>query len=94
MESLNSQILASSIVLLVLLTIVVVIYFAVSSSKAKKQKKYYEDLHRDLKKGQKVAFGGGLYGEIVRLGTETCDIKVKSGAVIEVSRYAIQEIVK
>ena len=31
-------------------------------------------------------------GKLVRVGKETCDIEVKSGAVIEVSRYAVQEI--
>ncbi len=86
------NILASSLVLLVFLLVVGVILTIVNYLRMRKQKDYYKDIHVELAPGKKVAFSSGLIGKLVRVGKETCDIEVKSGAVIEVSRYAIQEI--
>ena len=90
--SLGEAVLASSIVLLVLMTLVGVVLFAFKAMRTRKQKGYYEKLHKTLESGQRVQFAGGLFGELVRVGRETCDVRVKSGEVIEVSRYAIQAI--
>ena len=86
------NILASSIVFLVFLAVIGVIFSIVSYRRMSKQKDYYKDVHTELAPGKKVAFASGLIGKLVRVGKETCDIEVKSGAVIEVSRYAVQEI--
>ncbi len=94
MENLWSNILASSIVLLVFLTVLALIYFWFSSKGVKKQTGFLEDMHKNLRVGQKVMFAGGLYGKLRRVGMETCDVEVAKDTVIEVSRYAIQEIVK
>ncbi len=94
MADLSSYIFASSIVLLAFLVILTLIYFLISSRGVKKQKQFLEEMHKDLKVGQKVMFAGGLFGHLRRVGNETCDIEVAKGTVMEVSRYAIQEIVK
>ena len=81
------NILASSIVFLVFLAVIGVIFSIVNYRRMSKQKDYYKDVHTELAPGKKVAFASGLIGKLVRVGKE-----VKSGAVIEVSRYAVQEI--
>ncbi len=86
------NILASSIVFLVFLLVIGVGATVANYLRMRKQKDYYKDVHTELAVGKKVAFSSGLIGKLVRVGKETCDIEVKSGAVIEVSRYAIQEI--
>lgn len=88
------SILSSCVALLILLAIMGVIFTLVSFFRTKKQQRYFEELHKDLRRGQKVTFGGGMFGKLVRIGTDTCDVEVKSGAVIEVSRFAIQTIEK
>lgn len=88
------SILSSCVALLILLAIMGAIFTLVSFIRAKKQQRYFEELHKDLRRGQNVTFGGGMFGKLVRIGNNTCDIEVKSGAVIEVSRYAIQSIEK
>jgi preprotein translocase subunit YajC len=87
-------ILASSGVSIVLILIILGLYAFFSSRGMKKQKEHFTDLHTQLKPGDKVQFSNGLFGTIKRVGKETVDIEVKSGAVIEVSRYAVSEIVK
>jgi preprotein translocase subunit YajC len=91
---LAQSVLGASIALLLFIAVGGVIYTVWSHGKVKKQKGYYEDIHKTLAVGQRVMFSDGLFGTVERAGQETCDIKVKSGAVIEVSRYAIQDIVK
>lgn len=88
------SILASSIVMLVFLAIIGLIYYIFSYRKMKNQKAVYKEIHLELAPGKKVMFAGGLYGTVQTVGTDICDVKLKSGAVVEVSRYAIQEIVK
>lgn len=88
------SVLSACTALLILIAIMGVVYAIYSAVKANKQKASFAELHANLKRGQRVAFAGGLYGRLVRVGEKTCDVEVKSGAVVEVSRYAIQEISK
>ena len=88
------NVLAACAALLILIAIMGVVYAIYSAVKANKQKAYFAELHSSLKVGQRVAFAGVLFAKLVRVGEETCDVEVKSGAVVEVSRYAIQQIVK
>lgn len=87
------SILASSIVLICLILLMVLIYYFVSRKGIKQQKEHFKQLHQELAVGQKVQFSNGIYGVLKKVGTETVDIQVKSGAVMEVSRYGITEIV-
>lgn len=70
------------------------IYYLFTRNNYKKQKKHFEDLHLNLKVGQMVEFSNGLIGKIVKTGTEFCDIEIKSGAVMTVSRFAITKTVE
>lgn len=92
MGGLGQSILGAFVALLAAVGVVGVIYAIHGARQSKKQQRYFEDLHSRMAAGQHVVFSGGLHGTLVRVGKETCDVKVKSGAVVEVSRYAIQSI--
>lgn len=87
------SILASSIVMIVFILLIGVLYGLLSMRKVKTQKQYFKKLHQELKVGRSVVISSSLYGTLTRVGDETVDIKTKSGAVIEVSRYAITAII-
>ena len=87
------NILASSIVMIVFVVVVILIYYLSSYRNLKQQKDHYKTIHQDLAVGQKVLFLNGVYGTLTRVGKDTVDIKVKSGAVMEVSRYAVTKII-
>ena len=78
--------------LLGLLAIMGLIYTIWSQINMKKKQKYFKELHTELKPGQEVLFAGGIYGTVKGIEGEKVQIKVRSGAVVDVSRYAIQEI--
>ena len=90
--TLSESILASSIVLLAFLAVMGVVYTVWSSVKMRKKRKYFEELHVELAPGQEVVFGGGIYGTVKRVDGDKVEVQVRSGAVMDVSRYAIQQI--
>lgn len=92
-QALWLAILASSIVLIALIALIVIVYYFVSKKGMKARKSHFENLHTSLKNGQTVVFSNGIYGQIQDVHKDTVDIKVKSGALMTVSRYAISEIV-
>ena len=85
MADFGANVLSSSVALLGLLGIMGLIYTVWSQINMKKKQKYFKELHTELKPGQEVLFAGGIYGTVK-------GIEVRSGAVVDVSRYAIQEI--
>ena len=86
MADFGASVLSSSVALLGLLVIMGLIYTIWSQINMKKE------LHTELKPGHEVLFAGGIYGTVKGIEGEKVQIKVRSGAVVDVSRYAIQEI--
>ncbi len=91
-ENFLDNILASSIVLLAFMVIMGTIYTVWSYFKLRKKRKYFEGVHTELAPGQEVVFGGGIFGKVRAIHGEKVQIEVRSGAVMDVSRYAIQQI--
>ena len=85
MADFGASVLSSSVALLGLLVIMGLIYTIWSQINMKK-------MHTELKPGHEVLFAGGIYGTVKGIEGEKVQIKVRSGAVVDVSRYAIQEI--
>lgn len=93
MENLLQQIILTSIILIVFVILTLGVYYLASRRELKNKKKHFENLHLNLTKGQTVEFSNGLIGKITKVGEEYCDIQIKSGAVITVSRFAITRLV-
>ena len=94
MENFGQSVLASSVALLLIMGVMGLVYFFWSKANMKKKVKYFEHIHTDLAAGQRVMFGGGIYGEVKSVNGDVVEVKVRSGATLDVSRYAIQEIIK
>lgn len=92
MADFGANVLASSVALLILIAVMGVVYFFWSKANIKKKSKYFEKIHTELTPGQKVMFGGGIFGTVKSVDGDVVEVKVRSGAVLDVSRYAIQEI--
>ena len=69
-----------------------VVYFIWSRIGLKKKQKYFKELHVELAPGQEIMFAGGIYGTVKSIDGDRVEVKVRSGAVLDVSRYAIQQI--
>ena len=87
MAELGPNILASSIVLLALLVLLGVAYTIWSQITMRKKRAYFKELHTKLAPGQEV-----MFGTVKTVLEDRVIVAVRSGAEIEVSRYAIQQI--
>ena len=92
MGDLGPNILASSIVVLALMVIMGVIYTIWTQVNMRKKRNYFKELHTEIAPGREVMFGGGIFGVVQSVNGDRVEIRVKSGAVMDVSRYAVQEI--
>ena len=92
MESFWGSVLSSSVALLILFAIMGVVYLIWSQVGVRKKRNYFKELHNELAPGQEIMFAGGIYGTIKSINGDKVEVKVRSGAVMDVSRYAIQEI--
>ena len=92
MQDFGANVLASSVALLLIMGVMGVVYFFWSKANMKKKMKYFEHIHTDLKPGQRVMFCGGIFGDVKAVNGDVVEVKVRSGATLDVSRYAIQEI--
>lgn len=87
------NVLASSFVLLAMIAFFGLIFGIRNFSSMKQRREHFKTLHENLTVGNQVIFSNGLRGKVKRVGKDTVDIEVKSGTIIEVSRFAISEII-
>lgn len=86
------SVLASSVALGILLVVMALVYFVWRAVGLKKKQRYFAKLHKELAPGQEVVFAGGIYGTVKEVEGDRVAVKVRSGAVLDVSRYCVQQI--
>jgi len=88
-------ILWTCITIAVLMGIFAMILTIISAVNMKKRRKEVGDLHTTLGVGSKVLFAGGIYGKVVRMSDEEIiGVEIAPKTIIEISRFAVQEIIK
>ncbi|MGX7099103.1 preprotein translocase subunit YajC [Globicatella sanguinis] len=88
------QIVTLTALCFVAFTIIGILLYSLSvRKKFTYQREKFEQIHLNLKSGDYVEFSNGIFGTVVKVDDETCDISIKSGAIMTVSRFAISEII-
>ena len=89
-------ILWTCITIAVLMGIIGVILTFISAKNMRKRREQMADIHTTLAVGTKVMFAGGIYGKVVRMNDtdEIIGVEVAPKTVIDISRFAVQEIVE
>lgn len=59
-----------------------------------KRAKEEEKFRKGLKKGDRVTFGGGIYGKIHEIGDTTAEVEISNGVVITVEKSFLQPVVE
>ena len=67
-----------------------------SARNMKKRRNEIGTLHTSLPIGKRVVYAGGFYGKIVRMNEtdEVIGVEIAPKTVVEISRFAVQEIVE
>ena len=83
------------ITLAVIMGVIGLVLTFISASNMRKRRKEIGDLHTTLAIGKRVMFAGGIYGKVVRMNDtdEIIGVEVAPKTVIDISRFAVQEIV-
>ena len=84
------------ITIAVLMGIFAMILTVISAVNMRKKRESVGDIHTSLKVGVKVMFAGGFVGKIARINDsdEIIGIEVAPKVIVDVSRFAIQQIIK
>lgn len=91
-EDFLDNVLASSVVLAAFLLLMGIVYGVWSYVRMRKQSSYFKEVHTELAPGKEVVFGGGIFGKVKSVNGDRVSVEVRSGAVMDVSRYAIQQV--
>ena len=89
-------ILWTCITLAVIMGVICLLLSFISARNMKKRRNEIGTLHTSLAIGKRVVFAGGFYGKIVRMNEtdEVIGVEIAPKTVVEISRFAIQEIVE
>ena len=83
------------ITIAVLMGIFGMILTIISAVNMKKRRKEVGDIHTTLAVGSKVMFAGGIFGKVVRMGQEEIiGVEIAPKTIIEISRFAVQQIME
>ena len=67
----------------------------ISAVNMKKRRKEVGTLHTTLAVGSKIIFGGGIIGKVVRMGDEEIiGVEIAPRTVVDISRFAVQQILE
>ena len=90
------EILWTCITLAVIMGVIGLLLSFISARNMKKRRNEIGTLHTSLAIGKRVVFAGGFYGKIVRMNEtdEVIGVEIAPKTVVEISRFAIQEIVE
>ena len=88
-------ILWTCITIAVLMGVFGLILTIISATNMRKRRKAAGDIHTPLALGTKAMFAGGFIGKVVRIDKdEIIGIEIAPKTVVDVSRYAVQQIIK
>ena len=84
------------ITLAVIMGVIGLVLSIISASNMKKRRKEIGDIHTTLAIGSRVMFAGGIYGKVVRMNDtdEIIGVEIAPKTVVDISRFAVQEIIE
>jgi preprotein translocase subunit YajC len=84
------------ITIAVLMGIFGLILSIISAVNMRKRRQEVGDIHTTLAIGKRVMFAGGIYGKVVRMNDtdEIIGIEVAPKVIVDVSRFAVQQVIK
>lgn len=88
----GQSLVTSMLAVLIMVVLFGVIYFVKTLRTLKETKIKNNDIENRLQNGQRVLFGNSMMGIVENINQDSVDVKVKSGAVIEILKESINEI--
>ena len=83
----------SCVTVIVMLGIFAIRLSVISARNRKKNRQSMQGHQNKIQIGERILFGGGIYGKIVKIKEDVIDVELSKGLVIQISRYGIQDVV-
>lgn len=83
-----------SLLLVIYIIFGMLLYYFFIMRKLNKKRDEFVKVHENLKVGQEIVLLNGIYGKVVRIYDEFCEVELNPNNVIKVSRFAISAIKK
>lgn len=77
---------------LLMIVLLFVIMWLLMIRPQKKRQKEEAQMREQLKKGDRVLFGGGIYGKVHSVEATTVEVEISNGVVITVEKNYIQAV--
>lgn len=87
-------ILWTCVTLVVIAGVIGIVLSIVAARNVRKRRDSLGKVHTDLRIGSQIMFGGGIYGRVVGIETDTVNVEIAKSTVIKISRYAIQSLIR
>ena len=78
--------------MLIWLILIFVVMWLLMIRPQQKQAKKERQFREGLKKGDRVSFGGGIYGKVHEVADHTIDIEISNGVVVTVEKSVVQPV--
>lgn len=74
---------------MLLIVVVMFVFMWLMGGSQRKQAKKEAEFRKQMKKGDRVLFSGGIYGKVHEVGETTVDIEVANGTVLTVEKNMV-----
>lgn len=78
--------------MLVWLILIFVVMWLLMIRPQQKQAKKEREFREGLKKGDRISFGGGIYGKVHEVAEHTIDVEIANGVVVTVEKSMVTPI--
>lgn len=77
--------------MLIMVVVIILMMWLMGGSQRKQAKKEAE-FRKNMKKGDRVLFSGGIYGKVHEIGETTVDVEVSNGTILTVEKNMVQPV--
>jgi preprotein translocase subunit YajC len=78
---------------LIMMVIIFAIFYFILIRPQQKKMKEHKKMVEDLKKGDEIITGGGIYGTVENVSPDTLTIKIAEGTKVKVTRGSVAHVV-
>jgi len=78
--------------MLIWLILIFVVMWLLMIRPQQKQAKKEREFREKLAKGDRVSFGGGIYGKVHEVSDHTVDVEISNGVVVTVEKSMVQPL--
>lgn len=74
---------------MLIMVVVIILMMWLMGGSQRKQAKRESEFRKNMKKGDRVLFSGGIYGKVHEIGETTVDVEVSNGTILTVEKSMV-----